>query len=376
MDASRFDILARRVGRPTSRRTAMGAALAGGVLGALRVNRGQQDVLAVQGQKCVLDFTANVRTGPDAQQALLPGAQPGQLQGQLSFLLSPSGNLENGELLLPNGVSSPVVGQATGHSLQMRMAIGDNVTLVAIGVGEYDVTACQGIFDGLVTGPQAGDMGDWRAVVTQTSGGLQQQQAPAPAAPAAAAAAVTDTAQCVPGATFCDIDGGYCTNMQIDPGNCGACGNQCPDGICTAGACGTGRPGECPSPPVLCNGVCVDLALDPNNCGYCGNVCEFGCTGGGICATGAPHNCGAPFGVCAGNCVDLSKDTFNCGACGVVCEGDALCFNGMCNPDWCEGFDICDGLCTVTATDPDNCGACGIVCLPGETCVDGFCILM
>jgi hypothetical protein len=63
MDAPRFDSLARRVGAPTSRRTALGTAVASGVLGALGLSRTQSVVQAAQGQVCVLTFTSTVRTG-------------------------------------------------------------------------------------------------------------------------------------------------------------------------------------------------------------------------------------------------------------------------------------------------------------------------
>ena len=45
---------------------------------------------------------------------------------------------------------------------------------------------------------------------------------------------------------------------------------------------GEGVP-DCPSGLVDCSGVCVDLDVDPLNCGACGNVCPTGLCNGGKC---------------------------------------------------------------------------------------------
>ena len=59
----------------------------------------------------------------------------------------------------------------------------------------------------------------------------------------------------------------YCTNLAIDPANCGTCGNSCVNGkICSAGVC-------CQNGQAACGGACTVLATDANNCGTCGKVC-------------------------------------------------------------------------------------------------------
>jgi hypothetical protein len=73
-----------------------------------------------------------------------------------------------------------------------------------------------------------------------------------------------------------------------------------------------------PPPPVcdetICEGQCVNLDLDPNNCGECGNTCS------------------ELFFCCGGQCRSrLNDDELNCGACGRVCTGDKpRCCRGRC----------------------------------------------
>jgi hypothetical protein len=78
---------------------------------------------------------------------------------------------------------------------------------------------------------------------------------------------------------------------------------------------------------------CTDLRLDPENCGVCGKVCE----GGTFCSPapdGGPGACGlACFGgttKCGNKCADTKIDPFNCGGCFNACDGGVSCTNGKC----------------------------------------------
>src|SRR4051794_15868945 len=144
MDAERFDALSKRVATPTTRRATLGAMVASvlGLAGAPPVAR------AAPGQTCTMAFVAAVRIGPSVNKTLTPGVtQPGQLQGKLSFSLDENGKLDKATLTLPNNTSLPVVGQATGNSLQMRINLDGHTALVAIGVGESDIADCTGAID-------------------------------------------------------------------------------------------------------------------------------------------------------------------------------------------------------------------------------------
>src|SRR4051794_4553254 len=174
MDADRFDTLAKRLVTPTTRRATLGAAAAGGLLSALGLSRAVPEATA-QGGTCVLAFAAQLRQGPSAQQTVAPGGgRPGEVRGNLSFSLSDRGSLDHATLTLADGTSLPVVGDATGHSLQLRIGLGPQRALVAVGVGEQAIAQCQGAIDGVATGPAAGDLGDWHATAGQQTGGSEQ----------------------------------------------------------------------------------------------------------------------------------------------------------------------------------------------------------
>src|SRR5215207_5688213 len=143
MDADRFDTLARSLSVPRSRRAALSSAAAGGLLSALGLTRAVPETRAAQGGLCVVAFAAT--TG-----------RTGEVRGNLSFSLAGSGNLDNAALTLPDGAQLPVVGQATGHSLQLRIALGPQQAMVAVGVGEQEISRCQGVIDGVATGAQRG----------------------------------------------------------------------------------------------------------------------------------------------------------------------------------------------------------------------------
>lgn len=128
---------------------------------------------------------------------------------------------------------------------------------------------------------------------------------------------------CGPGAVLCDAT---CTSTELDPNNCGQCGNACADGeACQSGSCVF----ECNGGATDCNGSCVDMQNDPANCGECGNACDAAqevCSAGqcvASCGSGALTRCGE-------SCVDTMSDAANCGQCGEPCAGGSACVVGQC----------------------------------------------
>ncbi|MGH2616734.1 MAG: hypothetical protein ACRDJC_15985, partial [Thermomicrobiales bacterium] len=279
MDGNRFDEIAKSVAAPATRRTALGALAASTLftaLGLKRVPAVAQEDAQEEELTCVLDFAATVRQGPSTDQPA------GTLRGELSFGLSNKGNLEDASLTLADGSNAAVVGQATGHSLQLRIQLGSNQSLVAIGVGEREIADCQGAIDGLATGPGVGDLGDWHAAVLrqseategatsagQSQGGQDRQgraradraagqstsgrtaagstPTPNPAGPTGPSAALS---QCASGLRRC---GSACVDLQTDMDNCGACGAACESGLvavaCRQGVC---ERADCPPGQTYC----------------------------------------------------------------------------------------------------------------------------
>ena len=178
MDPNQFDTIAKGVAGTSTRRAALGTVLASGFLTALGLKAAplaaqdeqkqpkqpKEDQSTQPQQTCVLDFTSTVRQGPSAT----GNAQ--QIKGELTFSLTGKGTLDKASLRLASGTSVPVVGQATGPSLQLRLQFGPNQTIIAVGVGEREIADCQGAIDGIATGPAAGDLGDWHATVLRSTG--------------------------------------------------------------------------------------------------------------------------------------------------------------------------------------------------------------
>ncbi len=116
--------------------------------------------------------------------------------------------------------------------------------------------------------------------------------------------------------------------------------------------------------------VCSDTQVDPRNCGFCGNVCSTNqdCIFG-LCECVLSNT----LGLCGGDaglaCVDLQTDSANCGHCGNQCSDDQHCGSGVCACDAQDAgsqiIENCGGVCVDTSVDPLNCGSCGDICVSG-----------
>lgn len=210
---------------------------------------------------------------------------------------------------------------------------------------------------------------------------------------------------CPPGLTAC---GTVCRDLNVDPVNCGTCGNSCTTSqVCRGGVC-VDIPCTCPvtcaSGQTLCNGTCVDTSADPNNCGGCGTTCASG----HACVNGTCSQCAAGQTLCNGTCVDTSADPNNCGGCGVTCGasticrtatcssgtcvhinttagtscGPAICTNGQMTTPTCDGSGNCVNvqhscspyLCNSTGTGCNTTCSSSVDCVAGFTCVGGVCV--
>ena len=85
--------------------------------------------------------------------------------------------------------------------------------------------------------------------------------------------------------------GDACREPYNTAAACGDCNTRCvpPNRLCAPVDGGFGCVPACPPPLTECGDQCVDLNIDPFNCGSCGNVCPTGLCQGGRCV-------GANFG--------------------------------------------------------------------------------
>lgn len=85
----------------------------------------------------------------------------------------------------------------------------------------------------------------------------------------------------------------------------------------------------CPGLTTRCGAECVLTEVDPANCGMCGNVCGAG----EVCfSSGCAGDCPAGLTACDAVCVDTDSDNLNCGTCGTACDAGEGCMGGSCVP--------------------------------------------
>jgi hypothetical protein len=205
--------------------------------------------------------------------------------------------------------------------------------------------------------------------------------------------ACADDSGCTTGQRCC---GGACTDPQVDPHNCGACGRACDEKAlhgtpaCAAAACATSA---CASGWTDCNGQPTDgcetnTLTDAAHCGACGTVCSganatMACAGGCYlagCAFGWADCNDSPTDGCEQN---VASDVAHCGGCGNACparpQASSQCFEGICLLESCaDGWADCDGAVengceAAVGKDLMNCGVCGNVCDQDLACVNGSC---
>jgi len=376
LDGHAFDDLSRAMARGLPRRRLLARLGAGGLgaalFGAARVEPAHAAMPAVQAATCQLDLVANVRLGASAG-ATLGGTVPGELRAQLAFGFDDAGAITSGSLRLANGQQVPVVGQVIGRALHLRMAAGTDQTIVLVGTAEQDLGSCQGAVDGMLTGPQPGDLGDWHATATSLG-----QRSPSTGG---ASSGTSGTGSGVTsgtgggsgsgsgsGSSSGGTSSGGTGEAPTEPGGCGQLGAPCAgrDDCCSEFDCGGG----------ICRVRHSDCVSGDDPCTSTPECCfDRVCTAGRCLAPGeTPLECPAGQTACGGECVDLQTDTANCGACGVSCGG--ACQDGTCSDQTgCpDGQTDCDGTCVDPSSDPNNCGFCSNACGVGRECSGGGCV--
>jgi hypothetical protein len=171
MNNAPFGALAKSVASAPSRRQLLRTLGGGGLLAGLGVAFGRASApiaVTAQEEPCAISFVGTVRLGPSAGHMLHGGTTPGEVSGDLSFTPDHDGAIAHGQLQLQDDTMVPVVGQLHGRAINLRLDFGSQHVLVAVGAAEQDLATCQGAVDGLLTGPQLGDLGDWHGTLSRT----------------------------------------------------------------------------------------------------------------------------------------------------------------------------------------------------------------
>lgn len=286
MDPNRFDALTRRYATATTRRAALGGLVGGGLLAAF----GHAPARAAT--TCTLSWTANVRFGPSTGAMLVAGGTlPGELKGTLSLALGDDGAIDQGQLRLADGSTVTVVGQALGRALHLRLQTGNGQALVAVGTAEQAVASCTGMIDGSLTGPQAGDLGEWHAVAGGATGGSTGGTAGT-----TGGAVATNPAPAAPNPTV-----PAAANPTVSATSTTTGGNNCASGVVCGGVCCIPRAGYTPD----------QIACDGASC-----ACTYSCQAAGCPYGGTDHSFSVgcedrPDALCGENC-NFNPDT-GCG---------------------------------------------------------------
>jgi hypothetical protein len=161
----RFDVLAKAVAGGLSRRKALQHLAGGGVTAALLAAAGlgktpaaAQPSAQITGMSpgCVVEFEATVRLGPSAGLTL---------RGRLAGVVDAAGHLSQGAFVLADGTRLPLVGQLNGRAINLLIQLSAGRNVYGVGTLENDLHLCSGSLGGVFSGPLAGDLGDWAAVV-------------------------------------------------------------------------------------------------------------------------------------------------------------------------------------------------------------------
>jgi hypothetical protein len=106
------------------------------------------------GDQCVFDISGTTDLGPNTGQTF---------QGTLSLGIGPDGAIDSGTLQLADGTTVPLVGQAIGRSLRLRVGSDAASVVTFTGSGVSPLDECAGIITGAFVGPGLQNVGVWTA---------------------------------------------------------------------------------------------------------------------------------------------------------------------------------------------------------------------
>src|SRR6476661_5881763 len=160
MDAGRFDALSRSLADRRSRRSALRGIGAGGLAAGLFAALGVERAPAASGS-CALTIFAKTSAGPHKNKTY---------SGTLNLQIGENGAIDQGNFTTDDGQSHPLVGQATGRALSLRITMAQNTVLELNGTADIDLLLCRGAASGTFGGPSDTDIGTWRTGTGGSSG--------------------------------------------------------------------------------------------------------------------------------------------------------------------------------------------------------------
>jgi hypothetical protein len=153
---------------------------------------------------------------------------------------------------------------------------------------------------------------------------------------------------------------------------------SCASGICIYETCNSANQGKACKMPDASTGTCCgsicdkfDFTSDTKNCGGCGQVCPAGNCSNGACTENCTPGClnnGVSCGVglvCMRPFNDANAAACMAASCAGLADG-APCGQGV------ESM-CCGGACVNPKRDDRHCGGCGIRCCSGTTCKGAIC---
>ena len=356
MDAGRFDALSRSIAARSSRRSALRRLGAGGLAAGVFGVFGAQRAPAASGS-CELSIFAKTSAGPSKNVAYT---------GTLRLEIGDDGAIDAGSFDLDNGASLPLVGQATGRALNLRVTLEDGGILALNGTAELDLVLCRGGASGVFGGPKDADIGTWRTGGGSTGGSTNSGGSTTSTGGGSSSGGSTG------GGSSSGGGGATTTGNSSNGGNSSGGGSTSGGGNSSDGG---GGDSACPS-GVVCNGVCCapapGLTADTIVCNAGACECAYSCASAGCPSGGTQgsivNTCGSdPEPHCHSEC-NFPDDN----GCGDLTCGDGMTLDvDSCTcvaPDGAQ--DDCGGADLMT--DPQNCGSCGNVCPSGQ-CIEGNC---